>query len=89
MARRSPSAIRRSKAPCPKCGGRGFTMRIVGPTLRGIRKRSGLTVPALAERIGVSDAYLSMVELGRRAISARVLRAYQRLQLAQHRRAQR
>lgn len=38
----------------------------VGQSLKGLRQACGLTQRALAERLGVSSNYLSMVENGRR-----------------------
>lgn len=47
-------------------------MRINGAALRAIRERSGLTITALAQGVGISQPHLSNVELGRRTLASRV-----------------
>jgi transcriptional regulator with XRE-family HTH domain len=37
-----------------------------GPALRYVRKSRGLTVAGLAEKIGATQGYISLVELGQR-----------------------
>ncbi len=59
---------------CPKCNGTG---RIPDPErLRKVRLKKGLSLRAMAESIGVSAAYLSDVELGRRAATRKIINGY-------------
>lgn len=51
------------------------TQTLTGGTLRAVRKASGLTLEALAERAGTSAGYLSRVERGQRNPSTEWVRA--------------
>jgi transcriptional regulator with XRE-family HTH domain len=53
---------------CPRCGGSGTVLddKKMGAFMRSIRIKSGLSGRELARRMGVSAAYLSDLELGRR-----------------------
>ena len=44
--------------------------RIDGPKIREYRERKGIDQTAFAARIGVSQPYMSNVELGRKGVSA-------------------
>lgn len=44
-----------------------------GRSLRTIRRRAGMTQTQLAERLGLSQSYVSDVELGRRNLTIRVM----------------
>lgn len=55
--------------PCKSCAGTGQTTTISGKEMRKIRERVGIGLRAMAERIDVSPAYLSDLELGRRIFS--------------------
>ncbi|MFS6801275.1 helix-turn-helix transcriptional regulator [Staphylococcus aureus] len=62
---------------CPKCNGSGRLLAGNAAELRKARIAAGLTMTAMAERIGVSLGYLSQIETGERAsISQRILAAY-------------
>jgi XRE family transcriptional regulator, fatty acid utilization regulator len=45
----------------------------VGPRVRLLREQDGLTLDALAERLGISTSYLSQIETNQRPLTARVL----------------
>jgi predicted transcriptional regulator/transcriptional regulator with XRE-family HTH domain len=45
----------------------------LGGTVRGLRRRAGLTQAELASRLGVSASYVNLIEHGRRALSADLL----------------
>jgi transcriptional regulator with XRE-family HTH domain len=67
-----------TKMKCDKCGGTG---KIESPVLAGsfrrkIRKQYGLTLRAVATKMGVSAAYVSDLELGRRNWSPAVSAQY-------------
>jgi transcriptional regulator with XRE-family HTH domain len=51
----------------------------LGQKLRSLRRREGLTQQALAERLGVSPAYLNLIENGRRPLPASMLIALAQL----------
>ena len=76
-----------SKQRCPLCQGRGTTIVVrrcpqcFGRELRARRVARGWSVRGVARRIGVSAAFLSDVELGRRNASPRLLIALRRLKL--------
>ena len=50
----------------------------VGPTLRLLREKQGLTLDACAARLGLSPSYLSQLETNQRPVTARVLIALSR-----------
>jgi len=67
-----------TKMKCDKCGGTG---RIESPVLAGsfrrkIRKQYGHSLRAVATQMGVSAAYVSDLELGRRNWSPTVAAQY-------------
>ena len=64
---------------CPKCNGMSEILVTDGATLRATRKRAGLSLRALGERIGVSAAYLCDVEKGARNGTKRVLDGYKKI----------
>ncbi len=45
----------------------------VGPALRRLRKREGLTQAAMAARLAISPSYLNLIERNQRPVSARVI----------------
>lgn len=51
----------------------------IGEEIRGIRKRKGLTLVQLAKKVGVTQAYLSLVEKDQRTVSHSVA-----IELAKH-----
>ncbi|WP_435417750.1 short-chain fatty acyl-CoA regulator family protein [Parerythrobacter aurantius] len=44
-----------------------------GPALRRLRKREGMTQTAMAQRLGISASYLTLMERNQRPLSARVI----------------
>ena len=56
---------------CPECGGAGRvdTPETIGERIRHTRKRLGLSLRELARRVGISAAFLSDIEHGRRGMS--------------------
>ncbi|MGI9246556.1 MAG: helix-turn-helix domain-containing protein [Steroidobacteraceae bacterium] len=50
----------------------------VGPRIRALRDRKGLTLDACAKQLGLSTSYLSQIETNQRPITARVLIALSR-----------
>jgi len=62
---------------CSRCGG---AQRVVDPLwLRAERQESGVTLRAMARRLGFSAAYVSDVERGRRAALPRLVAEYEAL----------
>lgn len=57
---------------CEKCNGTGMVIspQAIGRELRERRNASGLTLRRAAELMGISAAFLSDCELGRRKLSA-------------------
>lgn len=51
----------------------GYQLRAVGAALREVRLRRGLKQRALAERCGISDTMLSLIENGKRLPSPKRL----------------
>lgn len=53
---------------CPKCRGRGVVVdpRKFGAMMREARAAKGISMRAMAKRIGISPAFLSDMELGNR-----------------------
>lgn len=76
--RRLP-AIKVDQATCKRCGGRGKVRTVHPASLRERRKAAGLGLREFAKKIGVTPAYLSDVELGRRGVTARMVEAYEGL----------
>lgn len=50
----------------------------VGPKVRSLRERQGLTLDACAKHLGLSTSYLSQIETNQRPVTARVLIALSR-----------
>ncbi|GMM94220.1 short-chain fatty acyl-CoA regulator family protein [Qipengyuania sp. MTN3-11] len=48
---------------------------MVGPSVRRVRKREGLTQAAMAARLSISPSYLNLIERNQRSLSARVVMA--------------
>lgn len=67
----------RRSEPCPHCEGTGQRSVVAGIELAKVRKRSGLSLRKLADRIGVTAAYLHDVEHERRRATDRVIAGYQ------------
>lgn len=59
---------------CPGCDGEGTIVKINGAYIREVREASGQSLRHVARKIGVSPAYLSDMELGRRGMSEDVAR---------------
>jgi DNA-binding XRE family transcriptional regulator len=57
---------------CPRCGGTGKVLDdgAVGAAMRKAREKAGLTGREVARRLGLSAAYVSDLELGRRGWDA-------------------
>ena len=51
----------------------------VGPKVRALRERQGLTLDACAKLLGLSTSYLSQIETNQRPVTARVLIALSRI----------
>lgn len=43
-----------------------MSSRKLGPVLKRLREKKGLTMQQLADRAGVTDAYIAMLETGKR-----------------------
>ena len=56
-----------------------MTKTLIGPQLRQIRQRSGHTQAEMAKRLGISPAYVNLLENNQRSLSVSVL-----LGLAEH-----
>lgn len=58
--------------PCPLCGGSGRVLdnKAMGQAMRIARKKAGVSGRELARRLGLSAAYVSDLELGRRGWNA-------------------
>ena len=54
--------------PCVHCDGFGKVERINPAWLRFMRERAGITLRAMAKRMGYSPCFVSDVERGRRAV---------------------
>lgn len=63
---------------CPRCGGTGEieSDREVGERMRSLREGKGLTLREVSRRMGVSAAYVSDLERGRRAWNTSVTEKY-------------
>lgn len=62
--------------PCPRCNGDGEWLHIDGEEMRRARKAKGVGLRELAEKLHLSAAYLSDLELGRRQFSEDTARTY-------------
>jgi predicted transcriptional regulator len=64
--------------PCPLCGGSGQVLddKAIGQAMRKMRVKAGLTGREVARRLKLSAAYVSDLELGRRAWNAARRHAY-------------
>lgn len=64
--------------PCDKCGGSGKIPdpRLVGEVMRAKRELLKVSLRYLATRMGLSAAYVSDLELGRRAWSREMQNKY-------------
>ena len=85
MRKRRRTQVRKGLTFCRDCGGRGTIAcrscegKGVVPALgelRASRLRVGVTLRAFARGLGLSAAYISDVELGRRRATPRVLAGY-------------
>lgn len=61
------------KYGCEHCNGKGFTMGYNNLVLRKIRESKDISLREAARNMGISAAYLSDIELGRRAVSEKVI----------------
>ena len=59
------------KIKCPRCGGAGKIVDLDGGAFRTVREHSGISLREVARRAQISAAYLSDIEHGRRAPSAK------------------
>jgi len=64
---------------CKRCGGTGREPdhRAIGNELRKIRQAAGVSATRIAERMKITKAYLSDLELGRRQWRADLVQKYQ------------
>jgi len=62
-------AIPYTEIACSHCQGAGSTRRVWGLGMREIRERSGIGLTEMAHRLGISHAFLSDMELGKRKMS--------------------
>ncbi|HEY9014411.1 MAG TPA: helix-turn-helix transcriptional regulator, partial [Gemmatimonadales bacterium] len=62
-------AIPYTEIACSHCQGAGSTRRVWGLGMREIRERAGIGLTEMAHRLGISHAFLSDMELGRRRMS--------------------
>jgi ribosome-binding protein aMBF1 (putative translation factor) len=63
-------------AKCERCDGMGRVWRVNPAALRHDREQRGLSLREVARRCGVSAAFLSDVERGRREWSDRLRKGY-------------
>lgn len=67
------------KQLCPRCHGSG-KVDIVNPHLmREARLAAGISLRTVAKRLKVTPPYISDVELGRRNVTAKILKFYEGL----------
>lgn len=66
--------------PCDKCGGKGELENPIyrGREMRRLRRDADLSLREVARRMDKSAAYISDLELGRRAWSKRLIDFYQK-----------
>lgn len=64
--------------PCQRCNGTGQEPdpKTIGETMRRMREKAGLSLKTVGGRCGYSAAYLSDMELGRRAFGAVQIRKF-------------
>jgi len=72
------SKIRYRFIDCQKCYG-GKVKLVEGESLRYLREARGISIRAFAKRLGFSAPYLSDIELGKRACTPKILKAYSKL----------
>lgn len=71
--------ITKIEVRCSRCEGLG-KLSVVNPdSLRSARKKAGISLRAIAVKLGLSAPYVSDIELGRRACPARVEQVYSNL----------
>lgn len=54
---------------CPTCNGDGHVPSVDGSAIRALRQWRGHSLRTMASKLGISAAYLSDMELGRRKMS--------------------
>lgn len=54
---------------CGQCSGDGTLCRVSGSRMRELRRATGWSLTKLAYRLGISGAYLSLMETGQRNMS--------------------
>jgi predicted transcriptional regulator len=66
--------------PCERCNGTGERENAVyrGQEMRKLREASGMSLRRVAELMGLSAAYISDLELGRRDWSLKLITAYEK-----------
>jgi DNA-binding transcriptional regulator YiaG len=57
---------------CPSCGGLGSIKRVSGAYIREVREAANWSLRQMAKKLGISPAYLSDMELGRRGMSEEI-----------------
>lgn len=66
---------------CQKCSGAGRVSAINGACARWLREKSGVGLREMARRLGVSAAYVSDAERGRRTFPAEWVTSYGSMRL--------
>jgi transcriptional regulator with XRE-family HTH domain len=63
---------------CPYCDGTGRVIdnKVMGQEMRALRQRKGVSGRTLATAMGISAAYLSDLELGRRNWHSNIISHY-------------
>ena len=61
------------ESPVNKSPGARSEKLLIGPRLRRLRTKLGLTQTRMAEELGISGSYLNLMERNQRAMSAKVL----------------
>lgn len=66
--------------PCERCNGTGFQMdqQQVGKSMRRLREGAGRTLHEVATAMGVQQAYVSHLELGRRPWTATLINRFKK-----------
>lgn len=64
-----------TKVRCPRCGTLHALSVVDGKALRVRREKTGLSLRDMARRVGITPAFLSDIELGRRQPSPSVARS--------------
>jgi len=69
-----------TKSKCPKCGGTGKVALAsdIGAEMRKLREKANVSLRSLGARMAFSAAYLSDLELGRRAWNAGLIETYRK-----------